>query len=238
MEPISKLIQNTIPNLKYRVFDTDILFKELNLPNSKKSEALKALLRLERANEITRLINGVYFKTEVSKVTKKHKSVLDNEIIRYYTKDKAGFTIGYDLYNRKNISTQISKKKTILSSILKKDTRTMKSITVKKVSINLNTRTQEFIEILEIIENSSYIQDFNEKGFYKLVENFVENYDYNTMNYILKAMNYKKQTIYNIHNIMKMFGKDSELEEFLNVTSSYQNNKAYEAISSQKKKDF
>lgn len=232
METIAKRIQNSIPLLKERIIDTDILLDELNLPKTKKQAALKELSRLEGMHELTRLTKGVYAKAEISKITKKNKPVSEADIIRYYTKENNGFTIGYDLYNRKNVSTQVSKKKTVFSSVLKKETRNIKSITVKKVSIDLTPKKREFIEVLEIIENSNRIQDFNETGFYNFMKEFVETYDRNTMTDILNSLNYKKQTIYNLHKIISAFGKESGLENHLNATSHYKENKAYEVISS------
>ena len=110
----------------------------------------------------------------------------------------------------------------------------MKAITVKKVDMAITEKNKLYIEVLEIIENSNAIQDFNNRGFFKLMEEFVGRYDIQTMTYILNNLSYKKQTIFNLNKILEKFGKESGLERYLNATSRYKVNKAYEAVSTQR----
>lgn len=231
METVAKKIREALKEIEGRVLDTDIFFEEINLQDSQKTAAERELSHLNKKNEISRLTNGVYAKKEISRITKKEKIVSEREIVSYYTKNNSGFTVGYDLYNRNNISTQISKKRIIISSLLKKETRTVKSVTVKKSNVNISEDVRMVIEALEIIENSNKIQDFNEIGFYDYIRNFVNYYDRNAVIETLNNFNYKKQTIYNLTKIMKNLGKDSGLDMFLNKTSRYKENKAYEAVS-------
>lgn len=233
MVSIAERVKEELPSSNERIIDTDIFLDEMNIPIAKRKAALRELSRLESDRKLDRLAKGVYAKSEISNLTKKNKPVSDKEIVRYYTKDNRGLTIGYDLYNRRNISTQVSKKKTILSTRLKKASRTVKSIKVKKTDLNLDNHIKDYLEILEIVENSDTIQDFNTYGFYNLMIDFSENYDAETMNYILDRSSYKKQTIYNIHKILRLFGKNSGLEKYLNTTSRYKETLAYEAIYSQ-----
>lgn len=232
MGTVAKTIRNALQETEGRVLDSDIFFEEINLNDSQRSAAERELSRLNKTNEISRLTNGVYAKKEISRITKKEKIVSEREIVSYYTKNNSGFTVGYDLYNRNNISTQISKKKTIVSSLLKKDKRTVKSVTVKKSNVRISKDIRMVIETLEIIENSDKIQDFNEIGFLNYMKNFVNYYDRSAVIETLNNFNYKKQTIYNLTKIMKLLGKDSDLEMLLNKTSDYKENKAYEAVSS------
>lgn len=234
MVSIAEKIKNEIPNMNERIIDTDIFLEDLDIPRAKKNAALRELSRLEKNNTLTRLAKGIYAKSEVSSLTNKNKPISDKEIIRYYTKDNKGLTAGYDLYNRKNVSTQVSKTKTILSNRLKKEERTVKMITVKHTDIEMNDQVQGYIEILEIVENSNIIQDFNKQGFYQLMLNFSEIYNSHIMNYVLENLNYKKRTISNIHKILGLLGIDSGLEKHLNTTSRYKENVAYEAISSRR----
>lgn len=232
MKSIAKQVKESIPKLDMRVFDADIFLKEIDIPKNKKEVALKELQRLEKDKVIQRVTNGVYAQRRISRVTKKERPPSEDEIVDYYTKKLEGMIVGYDLYNRLNLSTQISKKKIVLSSNIEKKKRTINSVTVKKIDLTLDEKMKKIIEMLEVVENANEIQDFNSSNFSAYISGSVDFYDKTLAIKILDNMNYKKQTIYNLDKILNYFGKDSGLEKFLNKTSRYKENLAYETISS------
>lgn len=230
METISKKVRDALIILDNRIIDVDIFFDDLKIIEPEKAVAFQELYRLEENDVLSKVSKGIYLVNKKSTISNKNKPISHRDVIQYYTRKSSGFTIGYNLYNRTNISTQISKTTKILTTRLKKETRTINLITVIKLNTTLNDKTREIIETLEIIENSDTIQDFNSKAFLIYMTNFVKKYDRDIMIQILNDLNYKKQTIYNLDKILNEFGKDSGLDIFLSKTIKYSKSRAYEAL--------
>lgn len=230
MHTDAQKLNHVIVSLNERIIDVDVFFDEFEIPLQKQQEALNEFLKLEKEGVINKVNEGLFYKSEISRVTKKEKILSEKDIVDYYTANSSGIIIDYDLYNRKNISTQISKKKIILSNRLKQASITIESVTIKKLNIQLDQVSRPIIEALEIIENADTIQYFNNQLFIKFMIEFINNYDCQSIIQILNQLNYKKETVYNLHKILLLFEKNSGLEPYLINSNNCIKNYAYKTI--------
>ena len=70
--------------------------------------------------------------------------------------------IGYYLYNKYNLTTQISKHIEILSNRLQQDQATVGNANISKVDIAYIPERIKIVEALEILQHYQYIEDFDE----------------------------------------------------------------------------
>ena len=68
----------------------------------------KNIERKTKKGEIRHLAKGLYYKPKESILGK--IPITTEEIIRHYTEENSGITVGYQLYNRERITTQIGRR--------------------------------------------------------------------------------------------------------------------------------
>ena len=179
----------------------------------------KSLERLSKSDILVHLTKGVYYRPFESEYGIVHIS--EENIVDYYTGSNKGIVIGYDLFNRYNLSTQISKQYTVLSTTLKENKKNFGNVNVYKIYINLNREVIRTIEVLEILQNYQKIEDVNENAFYSFIEDYSKEYREETLDYVLKNRNYKKATIYFLKKCLDLFGVRNNLNKYLSELSSY-----------------
>ena len=226
---MTQIILESLVNAHQRIFDTDSLMQLIGVPDEKRATVVRSLSRLEDRKVITRISKGIYALNKNSKLTKREVPVTEKDILIYYVQENQGVTIGYDLFNRNNISTQVSKKKVVLSTKIKQKERNIRNVSVHQLPLQLNQDIKRAIEALEIIQNAEKIQDFNDSGFREYMEEYVKNYNPAAIRSVLKHTRYKKQTIYNLDKILTLFQVESGLKPLLKKTSKYERNRAYAA---------
>ncbi|MHB1483963.1 MAG: DUF6088 family protein [Saccharofermentanales bacterium] len=181
----------------------------------------KVLERMVKNNKIARIAKGIYSIPVISRFGA--SKVDEKEIIKYYTgKEKQkGLLIGYSLYNKYGISTQISKNIEIYSNLMEGQKKSIQNITIKKVNIKLTESIIQAIEALEILQNYGKIEDASAAKLLEFIQKFTVKYDDITMNRILHSINYKKRTIAFLEMILKHYEIYNTLNKYLHKTSLY-----------------
>ena len=183
---------------------------------------LKTLERLNKEGKITRISKGVYCKPKRTRFGLLLAG--ENEFVQYYVgeNNKFGFEIGYKLYNKYKLTTQISKKVEIYSQKSNVENRTVKNITVKKLDSFYKPNMLSTIELLEILENYYKIEDLNSKNFITYCTHAVRDFNEKTFEQIYKRLNYKKRTIAFLKQVLDSHGVSNGLKKHLNGTSKYE----------------
>lgn len=112
MQSNSKLIKASIEKYQeLQIIDSEEVYHKMFHSLSKQS-FYKVLSRMSASNELIRLSKGLYYipkKTRFGLVF-----VNENNIIEYYINNSKGLVVGYKMYNKYMLTTQISKKVKIL----------------------------------------------------------------------------------------------------------------------------
>jgi len=179
----------------------------------------KALERLVKGGTLVRLTTGVYYKPKSTRFG--IVPISDEEIANYYLDNNSGIEVGYKMYNKKGLTTQVGKRIQILSTVTDEEHKNLKNVSVEKISMALNPETVTAIEILEILQSYNKIEDLNLNAFVSQMRSFSENYSEEAINYVISNRKYKKSTIAFLKTILDRLNIQNNLSAHLSETSNY-----------------
>lgn len=191
------------------------------LPNVPANTYYKSIERMRKKGELEWLAKGVYCRPKVTRFGK----ILAGEenILNYYIgkENYTGVVIGYRLYNKYGITTQVSKSVKIYSNVLEEEKKVIKNVEIKKVNISINSKIKRAIEQLEILENYDEIEDIDKNSLIRLYRTIAEEYSDKVFITVLRNIKYKKRTIAYLESILNKRRVENTLSQFLNKTSKY-----------------
>lgn len=179
----------------------------------------KTLQRMCESGELVKIAKGTYYLPKVSKYGVVPLS--EKEIVSAFTKNGTGTVIGYSLYNSLNLTTQISKTVTVMSSALEGFSKTIRNVIVLRVDIDYTEPVKNMIHCLEVLQNFNSIQDINYSMFIKYTEDFSKTYTDITFRKVISRINYKKSTIAFLQEILNYYEIDNDLDKYLSSLSDY-----------------
>jgi len=206
------------PELK--IIDAHKLYKEKF--NSISEQAFyQTFSRMVKSGEIKRLTKGVYCvpkKGRFGVVISSEKNILE-----YYlgSKNNRGAVVGYRMYNKHRLTTQVSKAVEIYSNVTLQEKKNIKNITINRVNIRFDRSTTRLIELLEVLQNHKKIEDLNYANLIKFIEDSVQYYNNRVLDKLIRVIGYKKSTLASLKNILDYYGRENTISEYLNEISNY-----------------
>lgn len=196
-------------------------FLKENLPGVPEINYYKTLGRMVEKGQLEKVAKGVYCRPKVTKFGK--VSVGEENILNYYIgkENYTGVVIGYRLYNKYGITTQVSKTVKVYSNILEEKRKIVKNIEINKINMTIDLKTKRAIEQLEILENRDQIEDIDKNNFRQFLKSVAEEYSDEAFIKVLRNVKYKKRTIAYLEKILNSRGVENTLSQFLNKTSKY-----------------
>lgn len=206
-----KIAENTVieASSTYNIFADDMT----------EATFYKNLERFCKNGSLAHLTKGLYYKPKKSKYG--YVPIRENDIIAYYTDDQNGLVIGYTLYNKKGITTQIGKYTEVYSNRVPGQKKTVQNVLVRNISCDLNPERVAVIEALEILQNYSKIEDVNKRALIAYMDNFAKSYSDNAAIYVLERMKYKKATIAFLESFLNYLHVTNTLNRYLSSMSVY-----------------
>ncbi len=195
------------------------LYREKLVNQISEAAYYKTLQRMCESGELVKIAKGTYHLPKVSKYGIVPPS--EKEIISAFTENETGTVIGYSLYNSLNLTTQISKSVTVMSSALDGLSKTIRNVMVRKVDIDYTEPVMNMIHCLEVLQNFDRIQDINYSVFINYVEEFSKTYTDRTFEEVISNVNYKKSTISFLQEILRYYKRDNNLNDYLSSLSEY-----------------
>ena len=217
----SEIVRNELNkyNKNEIIFASKLYKEKLYDKNVTETSFYKILERMYKNKEIEKLSKGIYYFPRITKFGV--VPISDEEIISIFTKNNEGMIVGYNLYNKLNLTTQISKKIIIYSSNVDNDIKNIRNIEIKNVNIKYSKEYIKIIEMLEVLQNFYEIEDLNYNAFYNYAKEFSTTYNEKFTNNVLKNINYKKSTISFLNNILNYFEVENNLDQYLSSLSKY-----------------
>lgn len=216
----SRVMEDVRQYSELKIIDTQKIHKQ-KFNEIPEPAFYKAVSRLAKAGEIERISKGIYCKPKKGRFG----TTISNEknILSYFLGEKKnkGVVIGYRLFNKYGLTTQISKTIELYSRVITQEKRTVRNILVHKSNLRFDTTTIKLIELLEILQEYKNIEDFNTNNFIKFIEEAVKYYDERTVERIIKSISYKKSTLASLRNVLEFFDLENTIDEYLNGTSKY-----------------
>lgn len=179
----------------------------------------KTLERMSKQGILIHLTKGIYYRPRKSRFGS--VPISEKEIIGHYTRDGQGIVIGYRLYNKKGLTTQISKRVEVLSSVVSEQKKNISNVCVMNSGIALTKETIPVIETMEILQNYRNIEDINKSALAVYMKEFAAEYSDSATVFVLKNRKYKKSTIAFLESFLNYFRIENSLYQFLSALSSY-----------------
>lgn len=152
----------------------------------------------------------------------------EKEIIAAFTDNETGTVVGYSLYNALNLTTQISKTITVMSSAIEGLTKSIRNVVVYQMPLKFSKEITGMIQGLEVLQNFNIIQDINYSVFLKYTEELASSFNTNAFEEIISTKAYKKSTISFLHEILNHYSVPNNLNEYLSTLSKYKHPKMEE----------
>lgn len=179
----------------------------------------KTLERMSKQGSLVHLTKGLYYRPKKSRFGT--VPISEEEIVSHYTSGGRGMVIGYGLYNKKRLTTQIGKRIEVLSSAVTEQKKNIHNVCVKKCEIALTQDTIPIIEAMEILQNYKTIEDISKPALAVYMKEFAQRYSDNAAVFVLENRKYKKSTIAFLERFLNYFGIENTLRRFLSALSSY-----------------
>lgn len=179
----------------------------------------KYLERLCQSGLLAKVGKGVYCRPQKTKFGCILPS--EKEIVNQITANNCGVEVGYKLYNRLNLTTQISKTSRVFSSYIDGKTKRIGNIYIKNYPIRYSEKIAENISMLEVLLHFNEIEELNLSGFKRLCVRFAENYDEKSALTVIDTMHYPKRTIAFLKQILDSSGVKNSLGKYLSSLSDY-----------------
>ena len=179
----------------------------------------KTLQRMCESGELVKIAKGTYHLPKKSKYGIVPPS--EKEIITAFTENETGTVVGYSLYNALNLTTQISKTITVMSSALEGLTKSIRNIVVQQMPLEFSKEITDMVHGLEVLQNYNSIQDINYSAFLKYTEELASSFDVEAFKEIVSTKAYKKSTISFMQEILNHYKVKNNLNEYLSSLSDY-----------------
>lgn len=179
----------------------------------------KTLQRMCKSGELVKIAKGTYHLPKVSKYGIVPPS--EKEIISAFTENESGTVVGYSLYNALNLTTQISKTVTVMSSALEGLTKSIRNVVIYQVPLGFSKEITSMVHGLEVLQNFNEIQDINYSAFLAYTEQLAESFSATAFEEIVSAKTYKKSTIAFLREILNYYKVQHNLNGYLSTLSEY-----------------
>lgn len=216
----SMVMENVRQYSKLKIIDTQKIYKE-KFNKFPELTFYKAISRMAEIGEIERISKGIYC------IPKKGRfgNVISNEknILEYFlgVKNNKGVVIGYQLFVKYGLTTQVAKVIEAYSSVITQKQRSVRNVLVRKAKLNFDITTIKLIELLEVLQEYKNIEDLNKMNFIKFIEKRIKYYDEKTVKRVINTISYKKSTLASLKNILKFYNVENTIDEYLSGTSKY-----------------
>lgn len=202
------------------------LYKEKLSGQISEAAYYKTLQRMCESGELVKIAKGTYHLPKVSKYGIVPPS--EKEIVTAFTENETGTVIGYSLYNALNLTTQIPKTITVMSSALEGLTKSIRNVIVYQVPLEFSKEITSMIHGLEVLQNFNSIQDINYSAFLKFSEELALSYNPEIFEEIVNTKTYKKSTISFLYEILNYYNVQNNLNKYLSALSEYKHPKMEE----------
>ncbi len=122
-----------------------------------------------------RIGRGVYCRTVMTRFGL--LGISEREVIPFLTCANRGVLIGYRLYNRKHITTQISKYAEVISTVVPRGIHRILNINVRRCNVKLTEGIIKASELLDIVGHKGSIEDFNRAAYHTYVKSVIKDID-------------------------------------------------------------
>jgi hypothetical protein len=201
MESNAKLIKKTILSQpENKLFNASFLYHQY-FPNLLESTYYKVIERMKKRGELMTLGKGMFI------IPTKHQfsqPLSEDLTLKLLLNRRAHLEIGYALFNRLGLSSQISKNRYFYVNKLNNPVQKVNQFTFIKKNINFqNVEIKNAIELLEVLQNYQHTQDLSLPGLHQYLKDTLHKVNLESIENVLSKMKYKKRTIAFLNHLLE-----------------------------------
>lgn len=216
----SRIIESINEYPELTIIDAQKLYKE-KFNDVSEQAFYKTISRMSKNEDIERISKGIYCKPRRGRfgtTISSEKNILDHYL---GINKNRGVVIGYQMYNNKGITTQVSKTIELYSNATFQEKKQIRNVMIYKANIRFDISTIKMVELLEVLQNYRNIEDLNLIRLKKFIEDSIKYYDEKTIQKLIRSIGYKKHTLASLKNILDFFKLENNMDNYLNGTSRY-----------------
>lgn len=202
-----------------QVFLAGQLYREELIGQLTEAAFFKTVERLCKEGMLSKVARGTYCRPKTGKFGVLPPS--ETEIVKAFTKNHTGMTIGYSLYNSLQLTTQIGKNIEVLTSCIEQGQKTIGNVRLMQCQMEFEPDTQAVIQMLEVLQNYTEIQDLNIRRFLVYADKFSQNYSEEAFREVYYIRRYPKRVIAFLAEILNYYGVTHRLNGYLSALSEY-----------------
>lgn len=187
-------------------------------PDIPEKTCCKVLERMVKSGSLVRLTKGLYYRPKKTRFGT--VPISEDEIIRYYIENNKGVVVGYAMYNRYGLTTQVGKNVRILSNAVREEKK-IGNISVEKAGVEIDKSIKVILEVLDVLQNYHAIEDLNRPMLASFLAEFCRHYSDSVAVSVLGERKYKKRTIAFMKAMLDYQGIRNSLEQYLSNLSKY-----------------
>jgi len=180
----------------------------------------KILERLEKTEKIHKIAKGVFCLSQKTKFGNLYSS--EKDIVDYFVAANSGMVVGYGAFNQLGITTQISKRVEVYSNKVSECTKHLKNVSIRNVNLTFSEDNKKAIQLMEILEHFSEIEDLNILQFQNVASSLLKSYNENNFDNVFKTIKYKKRTIAFLETLLNSANIENNMKKYLSATSEYE----------------
>ncbi len=179
----------------------------------------KCLERLVEDGTLSKAARGVYYFPYT--VGDQSFPIKLQGIEKSLTGDESGMPVGYALYNKLGLTTQVPFRREYLTSRIDEDKKQIGKCTAYRLKVKFDKPTIDTLSALEVLEHYKEIPGLDEGAFMDYSKTVAESFDEKVLAKLLKKRRYKKSTIAFLRNLLNFYNIKNELNEYLSEYSFY-----------------
>lgn len=181
----------------------------------------KTISRMTKSGELERLTKSIYCKPKIGRFGKIVSS--DKHILNHYlgSNGTSGVIIGYRMYNKYKLTTQISKMIQVYSNVSEQEKKKVMNVEIRKANVRFDSASIKMVELLDFLENIYNIEDLNKENAILFIEKAIESYSERILEKLIKNIGYKKSTLASLKNVLDYYNVSHTVGKHLNDLSTY-----------------
>lgn len=179
----------------------------------------KTVERLCKESLLFKVAQGTYCRPKTGRFGVLPPS--EAEVVKAFTKNSTGMTIGYALYNSLQLTTQIGKYIEVLTSCIEQERKTIGNVRLTRCMVEYGADVRSMLQMLEVLWNYTEIQDLNIRQFLVYTERFSKSYSDEAFREVYSVRRYPKRVIAFLAEILDYYGVSHGLPRYLSSLSEY-----------------
>lgn len=179
----------------------------------------QTLGRMCKSGSLCRIAKGTYYRPKTSKYGIVPPS--QKEIVAAFTEPDKGTVVGYSMYNKLKLTTQVAKTVEVVSSQMEQQTKSISNVLLQFCNLVYTPEVKGMIQMLEVLQNFGEIQDLDYRQFIMFCETFAREYDGIVFEQVTQERHYQKKTISFLRDVLNHYGVKNNLNKYLSALSEY-----------------